>query len=332
MPEHQIIDLLCMGIDHHIATVHDRALLAFDQQTRSSLRAEIDHAGGVGVVLCTCHRTEIIASGLTPRTLRRIVSEHVSQHARHLVDRMVMRAGEAAMSHIMRVSCGLESALLGEVEVLGQLRQAIREAASERRLRGVLDRVLRSAIHLGRRVRQHTDIAKGTATLSSAACAIVREHLPTVASTVVVLGGGEMARAVVHNLHTTWGRSSLFIANRTPERIADLASIATTIPWDVRSTSIQTADAVIIAVGGTEPACDVADLQRTVICVDLSMPTKVQGGAHPAVWTIDRVGASVDRTNDLRRESIPIVEGMIFEEMCAYHRWSARRMVREVAA
>ena len=284
------------------------------------VRERLCRYGGVeeAFVLRTCQRFECYAYGESaPDGVRTVVAEAFDLEA---PPESVQVAAEA-VEHLFRVACGLESGVLGEDEVLGQIRDAYRAASTAGTLEGPLDTVVLKAIRVGERARTETTINEGTVSLGSVTLEAVADRLGEVTgSSVLVIGAGEVAELVVKALaHRDAERVT--VANRTLETARTLAAAvdgeAVTLAQVPHRLS--SADVVITATGAPEPVISsetVAD--ERALLVDLANPPDVAA----AVETIEGVDLltleevlSV-RTDGLerRREAIPAVEELIDEE------------------
>ena len=269
-------------------------------------------------VLRTCQRFECYAHG---ENARDAVSE-VCTDALGL-DRLeddVLIADEA-VENLFRVACGLESGVLGEDEILGQVRDAYRTASSAGSLEGALDTVVLKAIRVGERARTETAINEGTVSLGSVTLTKIADRLGDVAgSSVLVIGAGEVAELVVKALSHR-GVEGVTVANRTLEAAERLAVDVDgeAVSLSQLSEQLSAADVAITATGASDPVIS----RRTVegadlLLVDLANPRDV----CPVVDSlegIDVIGLeevlSV-RTDGLeqRREAVPAVEALIDEE------------------
>ncbi len=283
------------------------------------------------VVLCTCHRTEVVAEGISVEKLFRIVADVVGSTSASVEQDVRSYSGVNALRHMMRVATGLESAVLGEAEILGQLRRAIAEARGETVLCSLLDCAVRATVHLARVARATTCISSGASSLSAAACAFIRSRLDKKSSSILVIGAGVTARSVAENLRTTWPGERLTIVNRTLERALSIAGGCSVIDWGRRHEATRAADAVIIAVNSREFVIRAADLRAGSICIDLSVPRAIEPCADRSIVTIDDLTTTVEMTHENRLRAVLQVEHLIEDQITTILRTRERR-VMEVAA
>ena len=179
------------------------------------------------VVLSTCNRTEVYAVAErfhgAYADIRDFFCEVGNLHADELHPHLYSQHDSAAITHLFEVAAGLDSAVLGESEILGQVRSAWELAQSEGGARATLNLLFRHAIETGKRARTETAISRSTASVSSAAVDMVSEHLGTlIGRRVLVVGAGEMGEGVAAALVSA-GATDITVVNRTHERAIDLA-------------------------------------------------------------------------------------------------------------
>jgi glutamyl-tRNA reductase len=259
------------------------------------------------VVLSTCNRTEVyVVAELFHGAygdVRDLLCEIGDLSVEELTPHLYSQHDTAAVTHLFEVAAGLDSAVLGEGEILGQVRTAWETAQREGATRSTLNSLFRAAIATGKRARNETGIARGTASISHAAVEMITDMIGDLAGRrVLVIGAGSMGEGVAVALHRAGG-ADILVANRTPERGADLADRVNgvAVGFDRLSEAITAAD-VIIAGTGSEQAllarAFVADARgtstRPLHIVDIGVPRNVD----PAV--ADLPGISLSNLDDLR--------------------------------
>jgi glutamyl-tRNA reductase len=253
----------------------------------------------------------------------------------------------AAAAHLFRVAGGLDSAVLGETEILGQVGDAW-EAARVHSVAGpVLSSLFRQAVEVGKRVRSQTAIARGTTSLSQAAVALAGTELGSLAGkTILVLGAGEMGEAMAQALASALEDGSLFVANRTWSRAMQLAARCggRAIEWAALPGALVQADVLLTSTGATEVLLEAADVEpvlalrhgRPLLIVDIAVPRDVDPavGALPGVTLLDMddltAFAALARAG--RRQEIPKAEAIIAEEVDRYLGVAAQRNVAPLVA
>jgi glutamyl-tRNA reductase len=218
------VSLVVLGVDHRTVplellertSVTDDALPKALHDLRS--RPNVSEA----VVLSTCNRTEVYAVAErfhgAFQDIRDFLCDHAGLAPDELSDHLYTAYDEEAVAHLFAVAAGLESDVLGEHEILGQVRRAWERAAEEGAARTTLNRVFRHAVEVGKRARTETAIGRSAASVSSAAVAMVSERIGELgARKVLVLGAGEVGEGLAVALAGA-GAGSVVVANRTAAR------------------------------------------------------------------------------------------------------------------
>jgi len=232
---------------------------------------------------------------------------------------------EASLEHLIRVACGLESLVLGEDQIIGQVRRAFATAREAGGIGPVTEDAITKAIHVGERARAETGINEGVVSLGSAAVRLARRELEDLAAEdALVVGAGEMGTLAVRALDG--GVASLTVANRTPERAARLADDVDATPTTVvglgaLDDAIEDAGLVLTTTGADEPIVGtelLADAGETFV-VDLASPRDVAAPATEldsvTVRDLDALETVTDRTREARAEAAERVERMVAEEL-----------------
>ena len=288
------------------------------------------------VVLSTCMRTEVWATAErfhpAVQDVRNFLCESSFSAPEDLGDHLTVLYDDAAIGHLFSVASGLDSAVLGESEVLGQVRAAWDVARQEGAAGPVLSGLFRHALEVGKRVRSETAIARGTASVSQAAVQLAAHHLgqPLAGRRILVLGAGDMGEAMAVALAGAEA-ADVRVANRTPARAQALARRigGRAVDLEHLPAALEEVDVLLTSTGSPQPLLTVDDLtgvlaRRTspLLIVDIAVPRDVE----PAVRHLD--GVTVLDLDDLRafaragleerRREVNRVHGIIDEEVAAY--------------
>ena len=260
------------------------------------------------VLLSTCMRTEIyvVAEQFhgALASVRNFLAEQSFTAPEDFGDHLYSHWDDAAISHLFSVASGLDSAVLGEGEILGQVRRAAEVAREERTCGPLLSGLFRSALEVGKRARTETNIARGVTSISQAAAALAVEHLGSLAGRpVLVLGAGDTGEGMTVALRA--GGADVLVANRTWRKAVDVAHRvggtpvemgdlpAHLVEVDVLLTSTST-DEVVIEAADLKPVM-AARAGRPLLIVDVAMPRDVD----PAAGMIE--GVTLLDMSDLKR-------------------------------
>jgi len=321
--------LAMVGVDQRIAPVEALAALRGDPRELAAIRAR---CGGV-VALSTCHRRELYLEGAPPAALKPLFFQWAKGES---ALSPVIRCGESAIQHLLRVAAGLESAVLGEDQILGQVRAAYREACAGALAGPLLHRLFHAAFRAGKRVRSETELGGGGRSLAGSAVNVVERRLGGLAgATVLVLGAGEMASLAAARLHDR-GAGRILVCSRTLAHAAQLAAATggEAMPWEWREQALARADAAICAVSAPEPviaapALLAATAGRQFVAVDLGLPPNVARPAlmPPGVEVIDLDGMRARLAGQASRRAgaVAAAEVIVAEEAATLQLWLASR-------
>lgn len=254
-------------------------------------------------------------------------------------DAIRMLSHDQSLKHLMAVACGLESLVIGEDQILGQVRDAYEDARGVGGVGPTLNDAVLKALHVGERARTETAINEGAVSLGSAAVRFAAERHGVTGSTALVVGAGEMATLAAKALDDPASR--VIVANRTRERAERLAEELSTTTSVVGVDSVDeaadAADVVVSATGSEDYVIDTADLGGVgETCVlDIAQPRDVAPGADGidgvAVYDLDTIESVTDEARTKRREAAETVETMIDEEfehlMTQYKRKRADQVI-----
>lgn len=297
-----------VGVSHHTAAVEERERFAFTRAEIAALLESRHRSGRSGLLLSTCNRCELYWSGSDDeegwfRDLAR--SRGVDTPGA-----LTRHDGMAAARHLFAVTAGLDSQILGETEILGQVRRAFDAGRAAGTTTREMDLIFSTALSAGRRVRRETMLGRHPASVSSAAVDLIVERWGSLGERgVVVLGAGEAAEGALRALHER-GASRVVLLNRHPERARVLAGGwgAEVGFWEELDSRLQTADLLLVATASARPVVTAAQLsrhaavrQRELFVMDLAVPRNVE----PAARTIVQI--QLFDLDDLQRLCCPAV-------------------------
>ncbi len=324
-------DLLSMSIHSAPAGVISRVPAGAENRRR--LLDALSGLASERLVLHTCERFEVYAAGGIEDATAWIghVAGWLDLVPQSLAPHVELRRDDEAARHLLRVAAGLESRLVGEPQIRGQVRQAFQEAQAARAVGPLLDALLRAALHAGRRVRRETLLGRGGSSIVGLGLDRLRETLGTVVGrTVIVAGTGSLASQAVAALNAAAAR--VVITSRAAERAEALASHFDTeaVGHDGLPDALGRADALIACTHGRIPIDEAAVVGRRFPIVDLGMPPNVD----PRVAEWAGVGLTVldDLTTTAAAPDVSKAAAIVEEEEVLFRRWRAgRRAAARVA-
>ena len=306
--------ILVVGLSHHTAPVEIRERAAVDGEPLRALLKALPETAHIheAVVLSTCNRVEVYAISDSPAATVKHIREHFSsQPDGHLLSPVLYEHHEDdAVKHAFRVASSLDSMVVGEPQILGQLKGAVDVAKDEGALGTLLGRCFSNAFGVAKRVRTQTEIAEGTVSVSSIACALAKKIFGEMKGRrVLLLGAGEMGEAAARALSQTGAR--LHVVNRSPEKAERLAAQCegTAAGYEQLASELVAADIVITSTSSKRPVLT-DDLMKTVVrarrrrplfLIDIAVPRDVD----PRVGDMENIFLyDVDDLQQVARENM----------------------------
>ena len=349
------MSLSCIGINHRTATVARREQVALGVEaqrrwlTAPDTRERRDRAGVTEVaVLSTCNRTELYAvhtEGRPGPALRELFASLADLPATELTPHLYELTDQDALRHLFAVAAGLDSMVLGETEILGQVRTARETACGEGAAGPILDAAFRAAAQAGRRARQETGICRLPGSVATEAVRLLGavagslEHL-----TLLIVGTGKMGR-VVGDTFRSQGGQRIAVISRTREHAEALAAQwgAVALPWHDLSAAVRAADVILSSTGAphavltrelVEQAVGSSGDGRRRVIVDIAVPRDVEPsvGSVPgvALYDIDDLQVRVGENLEIRSREVPAVERIVAEELGRFEVWLRAWALRPV--
>jgi glutamyl-tRNA reductase len=243
----------CVGLNHRTAPVEEREKVAFSPEQLPDALARLGEELGSAVILSTCNRSELYTTSDGDHAqMERLLGALAATKGTRLDPRLAyFLAHDEAVRHLFRVATGIDSMVLGESQILGQVRDAMSAATTAGTLNGVLSRLFHSALRVGKRARSQTNIGRYSVSVSSAAVTLARQTAGTLqGKTILVVSAGSTGKLAAHSLAES-GAARVLVTNRTPERADDLArSIGgETVPFSHLPQALAESDIVISGTG-----------------------------------------------------------------------------------
>ncbi|MUG92175.1 glutamyl-tRNA reductase [Scytonema sp. UIC 10036] len=331
-----------VGLSHKTAPVEVREKLSIPEPQIESATNQLlsyPHIEEVAI-LSTCNRLEIyVVTQETEQGIRE-VTQFLSEHSKLLVpslrQHLFVLLHQDAVMHLLRVAAGLDSLVLGEGQILAQVKNTHKLGQQYQSIKTILNRLFKQALTAGKRVRSETSIGTGAVSISSAAVELAQMKLDNLAACqVAILGAGKMSRLLVQHLLSK-GNNRICILNRSLGRAEELAkqfpeeSIRTCLLSEM-TTVISECDLVFTSTSATEPILDRAKLEmvldpnRSLMLIDISVPRNVHANVNEMTnvqaFNVDDLKAVVAQNQESRRRMAQEAEGLLEEESEAFDVW-----------
>ena len=336
------MNIAVVGLSHKTAPVEIREKLSIPEtQTESAIAhlSSYPHIDEVAI-LSTCNRLEIyIVTSETEQGIREVtqfLSEHSKLPVPSLRQHLFMLLHDDAVMHMMRVSAGLDSLVLGEGQILAQVKNTHKLGQQYNGIKTVLNRLFKQALTAGKRVRTETSIGTGAVSISSAAVELAQIKAANLAACrVTIIGAGKMSRLLVQHLISK-GAAQISIVNRSQERAQQLAKLYPDQPIYTHELSemmtvIAESDLVFTSTSATEPILDRTNLEtvlessRSLMLFDISVPRNVHSDvnqlANVQAFNVDDLKAVVAQNYESRRKMAQEAEKLLDEEVEAFDIW-----------
>ncbi len=338
------MEIVVVGLNHHTASVELRERMSFSKQEASDISARARSSKVVKeiLVLSTCNRTELYGvpngwNGERTNPLENLLLSYHKLEPGNVNGAFYRHRDREAVRHIYRVASGLDSMLLGEAEILGQVRMAYTRACNEGATGHVLNRLFQSAIEVGKRVRTDTGIGVHPMSVAFAGVKLAEKILASFKDRrALILGAGITSEKVLRHLCDR-GIRKVRILNRSAERARTLAARygGEVVPWGKLGTSLEWPDLVVSSVASTEPVLTRKMLRQTMakrkgrnlMLIDLGVPRNIDSSAadiqNVCLYNIDQLNEIVQQNLKAREQEIPRAEAIIEEHIENFTRWQA---------
>ena len=336
------MNIVVVGLSHKTAPVEVREKLSIPEPQLENAIADLVSYPHIAeaAILSTCNRLEIyIVTPETEQGLREVTQflcEHSNLPLHSLRQHLFMLLHSDAVMHLMRVAAGLDSLVLGEGQILAQVKNTHNLGQKYNGIKLILNRLFKEAIEAGKRVRTKTSIGTGAVSISSAAVELAQIKVQNLAaSRVTIIGAGKMSRLLVKHL-VAKGAYQIAILNRSRPRAEELANEfkqaeLLIYPISEMMSVLAMSDLVFTSTAATEPLIDRAKLEvalepnRPLMLFDISVPRNVHGDVneleHVQAFNVDDLKAVVAQNHESRRKMAMEAEKLLDDHVEAFDIW-----------
>jgi glutamyl-tRNA reductase len=330
------MNLLLVGCSYKTAPIELREQLAFDGPALPAALNEIESRYGCeAVIISTCNRVELYvvrptsAIGPDGELLAEFVAELRGVAVERLQPVLYVRHNEEAVQHLFRVVASLDSLVVGEGQIAGQVKRAYEVAHQAGSAGAMLHTLFQQALTVAKRVRSETGISRGRASISSAAVAYVQQVFDHFGDkTILVIGAGKMGELTLRHLKSLQPRRIL-VTNRSPEKAQQVAAACAgqSVPWEQLDDALALADIVLSTTGAPEPIVtrrrfDQVLARRsggTMVILDIAVPRdfdpRIHDGDRACLFNIDDLQQICAQTIKERQKHLPPAEAIVSQEV-----------------
>lgn len=334
--------IVVVGLSHKTAPVEIREKLAVPESRLGEALARLCSYPGIkeGMLLSTCNRVEVYAvvEELEPgygRIQEFLADAHLSLSSEQLTPHLYWQTGDRAITHLFRVASSLDSMIVGESQILGQLKDAFETALAHKTTGVILNKVVKKAISVAKRVRTDTKIAETAVSVSYAAVELAKKIFSDLGDkTVLLIGAGEMAKLAARHFIAS-GVRHVRVTTRTPQHAVELAGRfnGTAVPFEQFREEMAAADIVLVSTGAAHYLVSGDDVQRAVtlrmnrpiFLIDISVPRNIDPSVRHVdnafLFDIDDLKFRVEKNRGERLQEAEKAEHLVVEEVGVVRQW-----------
>lgn len=323
------------GINYKKSEASVRGLFAINSDQYNNILLK---AGTLGInelfILSTCNRTEIYGFAHSSNDLISLLCSETTGDAATFKAAAYIKSGTDAINHIFQVGAGLDSQILGDYEIVGQLKTAVKFAKEQGFVGAFTERLINSVLQASKQVKNHTELSGGTVSVSFAAVQFIRNNVTNISDkNILLLGVGKIGRNTCKNLVDYLETTNITLINRSPEKAAILAAELGLRSAAIENISaeIRKADIILAATNSAEPVILKADLEgeKEKLIIDLSVPCNVETSAtqlpNVHLVNVDELSRLKDETLKKREAEVPKAKAIITELVAEFSEWCEMR-------
>lgn len=333
--------IITVGLNYKSAPVHVREKFAVAEQEISKALIKLKHTTSIleCVIVATCNRTEIYAvvdrQQVCGHYIRNFMQEWFGVPIQEFNDHLYIYQDEQAIRHLYRVACGLDSMIIGETQILGQIRDAFLQAQSQKTTGTLFNQLFKQVVTLAKRAHSETGIGEHAVSVSYAAVELGKRIFGSFEDKhVMILGAGKMSELTAKHLHAN-GASQITVVNRSFDRAQELAHKfqGNACPYEQMLNQMHDVDILISSTGATQYVITRTDMEpilqkrksRPLFMIDIAVPRDLDPALNEAsnvfLYDIDDLEGIVESNLALRQQECAKIEQMIETDIQTYDEW-----------
>ncbi len=324
-----------VGLSYKKADAEIRGAFSLDTSDKTRLLEQAAKEGIESlIVTSTCNRTEIYGFAEHPFQLIKLICENSQGTVEAFQSVGFVYKNQEAINHLFRVGTGLDSQILGDFEIISQLKASFAESRSYGLINTYMDRLINSVIQASKKIKNETEISSGATSVSFASVQYIIKNVENIGDkNILLFGTGKIGRNTCENLVKHTKNEHITLINRTKEKAEKLAGKLNLIVKDYSELhlELQKADVVVVATGAQNPTIDKAilNLKKPILILDLSIPKNVNEDVKDlegvTLIHMDHLSQMTDETLENRRKHIPAAEAIIAEVKEEFIVWTKAR-------
>lgn len=332
-----------IGLSYRKADAEIRGKFSLDAKAKTSLLHQAKEAGIDSlIVTSTCNRTEIYGFAQHPFQLIKLLCDNSEGTVDDFQKVAHVYKNQEAISHIFRVGTGLDSQILGDFEIISQIKSSFAEAKSIGVANAFMERLVNSVIQASKKIKTETGISSGATSVSFASVQYIIRNIEDISNkNILLFGTGKIGRNTCENLVKHTKNDHITLINRTKDKAEKIAGKFNLIVKDYAELhlEIQKADVLVVATGAQNPTVDAAilNLKKPLLILDLSIPKNVHENVQQlkevTLVHLDDLSQMTDETLEKRKSHIPAAEAIIEEIKDEFKTWmNARKFAPTIHA
>jgi glutamyl-tRNA reductase len=332
----QVGSFYAIGLNYKKADAEIRGHFSLDQTSQLNLLTQAKKEGVPSlIIISTCNRTELYGIAEHPFQIIKLLCEHTKGSVEEFEKVAYIHKNKEAVSHLFKVATGLDSQILGDFEIISQLRKGFRQSKDLSLLNPFTERLANAVIQASKRIKNETKISSGATSVSFAAVQYILARVPYVSDkNILLFGTGKIGRNTCENLIKHTKNEHITLINRTKykaEKIAGKFNLIVKDYADIQS-EIAQSDVMIVATSAQQPTIskELLFLKRPLLILDLSIPKNVAGNVIEnelvTLVHLDDLATVTDNTLEQRASQIPLAKTIIKEVETEFNTWADNRI------
>ncbi len=319
-----------VGLNYKKADVVTRSnfSLSNEKQEQLLLEAKTINIKSV-VILSTCNRVEIIGFAKHPFQLISLLCKYSNGTVEEFAKVSYVYKNSEAAEHIIRIATGIESQILGDYEIVGQLKNAFNQAKKAGTINAYLERLFNMALHASKETKNKTTLSSGTTTVSYAAIQYIKDNFNDIANkNILIYGLGNIGESTAKSCVTYLNKCNITVINRTDSKALKLATeinVKAVVHANLKN-EIQKSDILIVATGASKPTVNIDEFdEKKQLIIDLSIPRNVdvhvKSLKDKKIIDVDVLSNKTKKTLENRKMQIPLAEEIIQKYKLEFYEW-----------
>jgi len=321
-----------VGLSYKKADAETRGKFNLDAPSRARVLAQAQQEGITSlIVTSTCNRTEIYGFAQHPFQLIKLLVDNSRGTVEEFQSAAFVYKNNEAINHVFRVGTGLDSQILGDFEIIGQIKTGFNESKELGLVNSFMERLVNSVIQASKRIKNETELSSGATSVSFASVQYIMNNVDDISNkNILLFGTGKIGRNTCENLVKHTKNDHIVLINRTREKAEKIAGKfnLNVKDYDLLPLEVPNADVLVVATGAQMPTIDkdILVLTKPLLILDLSVPKNVHDNvkALPGVTVVhlDDLAKITDSTLENRKKHIPAAEVIIEEAMEEFTEWT----------